>query len=225
MTGPQRKPLDRMMMQAHPKFPLPPPPISVVLDQLLATEKHITIGEIVDRIDERGFGLLMLVLGLPMLIPILPPGASTLVGPIYSLLALRLIIGMDRPWLPGFVRRKELSARTLESLRRRGVPLVRRIERFSRPRFRVLNNPVIVRVAAVNVFIMGLVLLSPAPFLNTLPALSVIFIGLGLLNDDGIFLLMGLLVGTAVIGLLTATIGLIVSAVKRLFPWWFPPGP
>jgi len=212
-------------MQAHPKFPLPPPPISVVLDQLLATEKHITIGEIVDRIDERGFGLLMLVLGLPMLIPILPPGASTLVGPIYSLLALRLIIGMDRPWLPGFVRRKELSARTLESLRRRGVPLVRRIERFSRPRFRVLNNPVIVRVAAVNVFIMGLVLLSPAPFLNTLPALSVIFIGLGLLNDDGIFLLMGLLVGTAVIGLLTATIGLIVSAVKRLFPWWFPPGP
>ena len=225
MTRPQRKPLDRMMMQAHPKFPLPPPPISVVLDQLLATEKHITIGEIVDRIDERGFGLLMLVLGLPMLIPILPPGASTLVGPIYSLLALRLIIGMDRPWLPGFVRRKELSARTLESLRRRGVPLVRRIERFSRPRFRVLNNPVIVRVAAVNVFIMGLVLLSPAPFLNTLPALSVIFIGLGLLNDDGIFLLMGLLVGTAVIGLLTATIGLIVSAVKRLFPWWFPPGP
>ena len=225
MTGPQRKPLDRMMMQAHPKFPLPPPPISVVLDQLLATEKHITIGEIVDRIDERGFGLLMLVLGLPMLIPILPPGASTLVGPIYSLLALRLIIGMDRPWLPGFVRRKELSARTLESLRRRGVPLVRRIERFSRPRFRVLNNPVIVRVAAVNVFIMGLVLLSPAPFLNTLPALSVIFIGLGLLNDDGIFLLMGLLVGTAVIGLLTATIGLIVSAVKRLFPWWFPRGP
>ena len=212
-------------MQAHPKFPLPPPPISVVLDQLLATEKHITIGEIVDRIDERGFGLLMLVLGLPMLIPILPPGASTLVGPIYSLLALRLIIGMDRPWLPGFVRRKELSARTLESLRRRGVPLVRRIERFSRPRFRVLNNQVIVRVAAVNVFIMGLVLLSPAPFLNTLPALSVIFIGLGLLNDDGIFLLMGLLVGTAVIGLLTATIGLIVSAVKRLFPWWFPPGP
>ena len=225
MTDPQRKPLDRMMTQAPPKFPLPPPPISVVLDQLLATEKHITIGEIVDRIDERGFGLLMLVLGLPMLIPILPPGASTLVGPTYSLLALRLIIGMDRPWLPGFVRRKELSAKTLGTLRRRGVPLVQRIERFSRPRFRVLNHPVIVRVAAVNVFLMGLVLLSPAPFLNTLPALSVIFIGLGLLNDDGIFLLAGLLGGAAVIGILTATIGLIMGTVKRLFPWWFPPGP
>ncbi len=212
-------------MQAHPKFPLPPPPISVVLDQLLATEKHITIGEIVDRIDERGFGLLMLVLGLPMLIPILPPGASTLVGPLYSLLALRLIIGMDRPWLPGFVRRKELSAKTLDALRRRGVPLVRRIERFSRPRFRVLNNPVIVRVAAVNVFLMGLILLSPAPFLNTLPALSVIFVGLGLLNDDGIFLLAGLAVGVMVVGILSATVGLIVAALRRLFPWWFPPAP
>src|SRR3989304_7219317 len=81
MTRPQRKPLDRMMMQAHPKFPLPPPPISVVLDQLLATEKHITIGEIVDRIDERGFGLLMLVLGLPTFFPLLPfaaPGVGFL---------------------------------------------------------------------------------------------------------------------------------------------------
>ncbi len=207
------------MMRAHPKFPFPPPPISVVLDQLLATEKRITIGEIVDRIDERGFGLLMLVLGLPMLIPILPPGPSTLVGPLYSLLALRLIIGMDRPWLPGFVRRKALSARTLEGLRRRGVPVIQRIERFSRPRFRVLNNPVIVRVAAVNVFLMGLVLLSPAPFLNTLPALSVMCIGLGLLNDDGIFLLLGLVVGAAVIGIFTATVSLIVTAVKRIFPW------
>lgn len=213
------------MMEAHPKFRLPPPPISQVLDHLLATDEHITIGEIVDRIDERGFGLLMLVLGLPMLFPILPPGASTLVGPLYALLALRLIIGMDRPWLPEFVRRKELSAHTLARLRRRGVPLIRRLERFSRPRFRVLNNPVIVRVAAVNVFVMGLVLLSPAPFLNTLPALSVMFIGLGLLNDDGVFLLAGLAVGIGVVALLSATIGLIVAALQRLFPWWFPPTP
>jgi len=211
-------------MQAHPKFPLPPPPISVVLDQLLATEKHITIGEIVDRIDERGFGLLMLVLGLPTFFPLLP-FASPVVGSLYMLLALRLIIGMDRPWLPGFVRRRELSAATLEVLRRRGIPLVRRIERFSRPRFRVLNNPVVVRIAAVNVFVMGLVLLSPALFLNALPALSVMFIGLGLLNDDGIFLLVGLAVGVMVIGIFSATVGLIVTVLKRLFPWWFPPGP
>jgi hypothetical protein len=214
-----------VMMEAHPKFPLPPPPISEVLDQLLATEERVTIGEIVDRIDERGFGLLMLILGLPMLIPVLPPGASTLVGPIYSLLALRLVIGMDRPWLPGFVRRKVLSAQTLQVLRRRGVPLVRRIERFSRPRFRVLRHPLIVRLAALNVLIMGLVLLSPAPFLNTLPALSVMFIGLGLMKDDGVFLALGLGVGLVVLGLLAASVGLLVAALRRLAPWWFPPGP
>jgi hypothetical protein len=89
----------------------------------------------------------------------------------------------------------------------------------------VLNNPVVVRIAAVNVFIMGLVLLSPALFLNMLPALSVMFIGLGLLNDDGIFLLAGLAVGVMVVSILSATVGLIVAALRRLFPWWFPPGP
>lgn len=212
-------------MEAHPKFPLPPPPISEVLAELLATEEHITVGEIIDRIDERAFGLLMVILGLPMLIPVLPPGASTLIGPLYSLLALRLIIGMDRPWLPRFVRRKELSPQTLAALRRRGIPLIQRIERFSRRRFRILNNPVIVRVAAVNVFVMGLVLLSPAPLLNTLPALSVIFIGFGLLNDDGLFLMLGLTVGAVSLSILSATIGLLVATLRRLFPWWFPPGP
>lgn len=199
-----------------------PPPISQVLDQLLTTETHITIGEIVDRVDERGFGLLLLVLGLPMLIPVLPPGASTIAGPMYSLLALRLVIGKDRPWFPAFLRRRELSPQTAESLRRRGVPLIRRLERFSRPRVGALNSPVAVRAAAIVVFIMGVVLLSPAPFLNTLPALAVMFIGLGLLNDDGIFLLAGMVLGVIVIGVLTATVGLIVAAIKQLFPWWFP---
>jgi len=198
----------------------PPPPITVVLDQLLTTEKHITIGEIVDRIDERGFGLLMLILGLPTFIPLIPFG-SPIVGALYMLLALRLIIGMDRPWLPGVVRNKVLSPQTAAALRRRGVPVVRRLERFSRPRVPVLNSPIAIRAAAIVVFLMGLILLSPAPFLNTLPAVAVMVIGLGLLNDDGVFVLGGMTLGVVAVGILIATVGLFVEVVRRLFPWWF----
>jgi len=199
-----------------------PPPITVVLEQLLTTEKHITIGEIVDRIDERAFGLLMLIVGLPTFIPVLPFG-SPIVGSLYMLLALRLIIGMDRPWLPGFVRNKALAPQTVDTLRRRGLPLVRRLERFSRPRFPVLNSPVAVRAAAIVVFLMGLILLSPAPFLNTLPAVAVMLIGLGLLNDDGIFVLTGMVLGVVAVGILVATVGLLVEVAQRLFPWWVRP--
>lgn len=204
-----------------PHRPPDPEPVSAVLDHLLTTDPHITVGEIFERVAGRGYGLLLIVLGLPMLIPILPPGASTIVGPLYVLLAVQLVVGVHRPWLPRWLRRRELSRRSGEAFRRRGIPLVRRLEHFSRPRIRVLNNPVMVRVAAVIIFSMGLILLSPAPLLNTLPALAVMFIGIGLLNDDGIFLLIGIFLGLVVVGIFAATIGLLINILQRLFPWWF----
>lgn len=195
--------------------------VSAVLEHLLATDTDVTVGEIFERVAGRGYGLLMIVLGLPMLIPILPPGASTVVGPIYMLLAVQLVVGFGRPWLPKWLRRHELSQRSVERFRRRGLPLVRRLERFSRRRFGVLNNPVMTRLAAVIIFSMGLILLSPAPFLNTLPALTVMIIGVGLLNDDGIFLMIGILLGLVVMGVFAATIGLAIVILQRIFPWWF----
>lgn len=214
---------DPMEPQEH----VPPQPVSDVLDHLLATEQQITVGDVFGRVAGRGFGLLMILLGLPMLIPVLPPGASTVVGPIYVLLALQLAIGFDRPWLPRWLRRRRLSPGTVEGLRRKGVPLVRRLERYSRPRFRVLNNPLMVRAAAVVVLLMGLILLSPAPFLNTLPAIAVMVIGVGLLRDDGLFLLAGTVLGVILVGFFVAAVGLIVAGIdllvqvlKRLVPWW-----
>ncbi|MGH2453913.1 MAG: exopolysaccharide biosynthesis protein [bacterium] len=202
-----------------------PPPdtesVSAVLDQLLVTDTDVTVGEIFERVAGRGYGLLMILLGLPMLIPILPPGASTIVGPIYMLLAVQLIVGLGRPWLPRWLRRRELSQRSVQGFRRRGIPLVRRLERFSRPRFSVLNNAVMTRLAAVVIFCMGVILLSPAPFLNTLPALAVMMIGVGFLNDDGIFLLVGIVLGVVALGILAAYINLLIVLLRRLFPWWF----
>jgi hypothetical protein len=35
------------------------PAISVVLDQVLTTERAVSVGELFDRVEERGFGLLL----------------------------------------------------------------------------------------------------------------------------------------------------------------------
>lgn len=215
MTAPPRPP---RLLEAEP-----PPPISVVLDRLLTHEEQITVGELFDRAEERGFGLLMIALGLPMLIPVLPPGASTVVGALYALLAIQLFLGRERPWLPGWVRRHVLSAQTTAALRRRAIPLVRRMERFSRRRYSILNHPLVVRLAAVVVFLLGLLLASPAPFMNLLPTLAIMAIGFGLLNDDGVFVLAGIVAGGAVIGAFATALGLFVEAARRLFPWFFGP--
>jgi hypothetical protein len=54
------------------------------------------------------------------------------------------------------------------------------------------------RLSALVVIALALVLSSPMPFMNTLPALGVLLIGVGLANHDIYFLSAGWLIGTAV---------------------------
>jgi hypothetical protein len=60
------------------------------------------------------------------------------------------------------------------------------------------------------------VLLSPLPLLNTLPALAVMLIGVGLLNRDAVFMVAGLLAGGTALALVGLSVGLIVTLLGRL---------
>jgi len=193
-------------------------PLSVLIESVLAEagSRPVRFGDLFDRTAERGYGLLMIVLGLPMLIPVLPPGSSTLVGPIYSIFAVQMLLGRPRPWVPARLRTVVLSAATTQALRDRGVPWVRRLERLSRPRWAVVPEKMVLRAAGIMVFLMGVVLLSPLPFLNTLPAIAVMLIGMGLLNRDALFMLAGLGVGAICLVLVGLSAGLIVVMIQRL---------
>jgi hypothetical protein len=189
----------------------------VVLEGVLneADVRPVSLGELLDRTADRGFGLVLILLGLPMLIPFLPPGSSTLVGPIYAMFAIQMIRGGQQPWVPRRFRDWVLQERTARVLRERGLPLVRRAERFSRPRQLWLGENVTVRIVGVVVFLMGVILLSPLPFLNTLPALSVMLIGMGMLNRDFVFMAAGIIVGGISLGLIGLSAGLIVVLIQR----------
>jgi hypothetical protein len=193
-------------------------PLSQVVESVLteAGAHPIKLGDLIDRTEERGFGLLMLILGLPMLIPVLPPGSSTIVGPIYAAFAVQMLLGATRPWIPQRLRERVLGAHTVEALRRRGVPIIRAAERLSRPRGIWLEERVSLRLAGIVVLLMGLILLSPLPFLNTLPAISVMLLGMSLLNRDAAFMVAGFLVAGISIGLIGVSAGLIFALVERL---------
>ncbi len=192
--------------------------LSDVIDGVLfeAGVQPVTLGELIDRTAERGFGLLMMILGLPMLIPILPPGSSTIVGPIYAVFAVQMLRGARHPWVPLRLRHRVLSAQTVAALRTRGLPIIRKAERLSRPRGLWLSEQVVLRLAGIMVFLMGVILLSPLPFLNTLPAVSVMLIGMGLLNRDAAFMLAGMLVGGISLGIVGLSVGLILVLLERI---------
>ncbi len=191
-------------------------PLSRILDEALSQpEGPITVGRLVERMEERGFGLILILLALVTMIPILPPGTSGIVGLLYVAGALQMAVGRRRPWLPRRVMEFQLSDHTVAGLRARGVALLQRVERFSRPRWTPLGDEALLRAASVVVLAMGVVLFLPLPFLNTLPGLSMLAIGVGLMNRDGVFLL----VGTGLAGLVLALVGLGVEALKAFVRW------
>jgi hypothetical protein len=192
-------------------------PLSAILLDELTEDETVTLGELRDRLARRGFGLLMVLLALPTLIPVLPPGSAAFIGLLYILLSLQMLFGRDEPWLPARLSRFRLSARTITALRDRGVPFLRRVERFSRPRPLLVDERIASRVVALVVLLLGIVLLTPLPFLNTLPALAVMLMGIGLLNRDGVFVAAGLLITTAVLLVIGFGIGTLYALFNRLF--------
>jgi len=197
-------------------------PLSAILLDELTEDETVTLGELRDRLARRGFGLFMIVLALPTLIPILPPGSAAIIGLLYILLSLQMLFGKDEPWLPKRMSRYRLSARAIAALRTRGIPFLRRVERFSRPRPIRLDDRVVSRGVALVVLLLGVILLTPLPFLNTLPALAVLFMGIGLLNRDRVFIAAGLLLTVVVLLAIGFGLGTLYALLNRLLrrsPW------
>jgi hypothetical protein len=190
-------------------------PLSDVVADTLHGDEAITVGELADRVQRRGFGLLMIILALPTLIPILPPGVAVIVGTLYMLLGIQMLWGLSHPWLPARVRGYRLTGRRLRTLRVRGVPLLRTLERLSRPRPLPVDERILIRGIAVIMVVLGLVLVLPIPFLNTLPAMSVLVLGIGLLNRDALFVVAGLALATGVILIIVFGAGILFA----LYQW------
>jgi len=168
-----------------------------------------------ERMEERGFGLAIVLLALLTLIPILPPGTAAMAGLLYVVGGLQMLAGRRQPWIPRRLAQYRLSEAAVAALRQRGVSLLQRFERFSRPRWTPMGDEALLRLTAVVVLAMGVVLFLPLPFLNSLPGLSMLAVGIGLMNRDGVFLLVG--TGLAV-GVL-ALVGLGLEAL-RAFAYW-----
>jgi hypothetical protein len=175
----------------------------------------VVLGEVLDKAGDRGYGFLLILLAIPAFIPILPPGTSGVLGALMSIVALQMLFGLKQPWFPKRWRNKVLSPKVVQALQTRGVAILRQIERVSHPRGRRLTrNGLILRLSALVVIALALVLSSPMPFMNTLPALGVLLIGVGLANHDLYFLSAGWGIGIVVVLIVALGIEVLMRLAK-----------
>jgi len=153
----------------------------------------VTLTDILNLSGERTFGFLFVLLALPSALPIPAPGYSIPFGIVMFVLAMQLIAGRQRPWLPASWKQKGFGLTQIQKMVKKGVPWLKRIEVLSRPRLTPVCTSYPGRIViGVAIALMSVCMMIPIPGTNTLPAIGIFVTGFGLLDDDGFISLMGL---------------------------------
>ena len=193
--------------------PAPPPaphvPISKLLGQIAQSEAPtITVGDLLDHFGARAFGALMLVFGAPLALP-MPPGISTVLGAPLVFITFQLMTGRGKLWLPKRVEASGVRHADFVRMCETVSPHLRRLEARLKPRLRFMVGPVGQRLMGALTFILALIVFLPIPFGNMAPALAIALMGLGLVERDGLAVLIGWIVS----GLSLLLLALVSKAV------------
>jgi hypothetical protein len=160
----------------------------------LASGSTVAARVLVERLGVRGHALLAFFLSLPFLQPVPLLGLSTPVGTAIAILGV--LMALDRPpWLPRRFLDRELPAHVVIRIARAGQGLLRRAERFIKPRGQWFHrHPSARPIAGVVIMVSGLELALPLPiaFTNSLPAIVILSTAVGLIEEDAAFTVAGM---------------------------------
>ena len=188
-----------------------------LLDDLLDgdAEQTLDFNALMRGLGRRAFGMLLLLATLPAFIPI--PIGGVLSGPLIVLLAAQLLIGLRRPWLPGFIARRGPKRQTLARFERIVSPWLLRLERLVRPRLGVvLEHRLASAITGLLLLLLGVLLSLPIPFTNYPLGGLILLFALALLERDGALMLVAWGVGIVTVATTGALSGGLIAAMQPL---------
>ena len=190
------------------------------LERWLNSDADKTLGGLIDLFGQKGFAVVfVLLLGVPAL-PLPTGGATHVFEAVAILLALQLIANRDRIWLPRRWRSVDVGGPGQERFINALMKAVRRLERSSRPRLTFMFGHRLSNIAFGVLVIcgsLGAFLAPPFSFLDTLPALGVVLLSLGVLLEDFAVVVLGTMVGAAGIVLEIVLGSVAIHALGDLF--------
>jgi hypothetical protein len=172
-------------------------PISQTLRALVRSlpRTGITLSELIQRVGNDGLLILVTLLTLVFLIPVSIPGVSTVFGAAILLISVSRLFGRNL-WIPSKIEHRIIGTRKLRPLLRKALSWLKKLERVSRPNriqwlvaggtVAFINNLALILGAVLLMMPFGLI-----PFSNTFPAVAILFLAIGLLQRDGLCILLG----------------------------------
>lgn len=163
-----------------------------VAEQAQIQEK-ITIEDLLKSLAGRGYPIILILLSLPFCQPIQIPGFSTPFGLIIIFIGLRMAFG-HHLWWPQWLLKREISTQLLEKIINKSLWLVQKIQKILCKRWMWLSSSSFSSIMhGITITLLGLFLATPfpIPLSNIGAAWAILFIALGLLEDDGLFIFLG----------------------------------
>lgn len=196
--------------------------LSQTLSGLLVeyANRSLPLHILLQQAGNNGFGMIAGMLIIPMLIPSPIPlaGFSALVGSGIVLIGCQLALGYEKPSLPQRIARQELPPAVSQKLLKNINRLLQPLEKMARYRFPQFSNSwwgyrIVGICLAWNALLMSLPL--PIPFTNLLPAYTILFLAIGLLESDGLFILFGYAMTTTTTIFFASITGIIWQLVRH----------
>ncbi|MGN6091532.1 MAG: exopolysaccharide biosynthesis protein [Luteibacter jiangsuensis] len=165
--------------------------------------ERVSVEQLLEPLRRRAFGFLLLLLAIPNFLPV-PIGIGGIMGVLVIALGLEMLIGLEHPWIPGFLRRRTMSREGLLRFLDRIEPMTRRLERICKPRLQRLTRRPFTFVSGAIMILVGVLLALPIPFTNYVFGGMLIAFAFALVERDGA-LLVAVWATTAVIVAASAT--------------------
>jgi hypothetical protein len=162
--------------------------------QKVLPDDGVTLSIVLELLGKESFFMLSAFITLPFLAPVSIPGSSTVLGAIILLIGIALVL--DRPpWLPERLMTHVFPTDKLRTCLSHGLIWIQRVEKISHRRISILcHGHLIRRVNGLVLVLSALFLMAPLafiPFSNTFPGLAILLLSIGILQHDGIFVILG----------------------------------
>lgn len=165
-------------------------------------KESMTVGEIKNALHERGFGILLAIAAIPICLPVpVPPGYTTIFSIPLFIFSIQMVLGMRVPWLPAWIEKKSIKRESLEKIITKANPWLKKIENRMQPRMTYISVHTWERIIGIFAFVFALSIALPIPLTNFPPGWGILVMSLGLLNRDGVTILIGMIIGTIGIGI------------------------
>jgi hypothetical protein len=183
-------------------------------------DDNIKIDVLLKSIDSGGFALLNLIFSIIIVVPT-PPPIATISALIIMFFSAQMVIGLHEVWLPKFITNKSIKRTTLALVVGKSSLYLSKLEKFTRRRLTFMNSEIAEKVIGLIFFILATVSLIPILFANSLPGAAMIIISFGLLNKDGLAIIVGFILGLLSIAVIWTMLvlgqTLILKIIEKLF--------